>query len=196
MSLLLVLPHDEVVPFITDQFNRKTFAIWGYLGLNILLIAIIITVGALDISNEAMSFWGILKYFGIGSILVFTVLVIVHESLHGLAYKLVGAPKISFGANWRMFYFYAMADSFVTNRKSFVFIALLPFLVISILVLSVLPFAAVHWKWLWLGVLFVHTTACAGDFAMLGFYEQYRHAGELLTYDDVSEKRSYFYVRE
>ena len=195
-SLLLVLPHDEMAPFISEQFSGKTMAVRGYLALNFLLVAIILLIATFDIRNEAIDIWSVMKYFGAGSILFFIVLVIIHEGLHGLAYKLVGAPKISFGANWRMFYFYAVADRFVIRRKSFIFIALIPFVVISVLVLAAMFVAPIHWKWLLFGILFIHTTACAGDFAMLGFYERYRNAREMLTYDDVSEKRSYFYLKE
>ncbi len=195
-SLLLMLHHDEILPFVEKQITSKTVTIRTYLGLNILLLAIILLVATLDIWHGQASFWEVMKFFGLGAILVFIILIPVHEGLHGLAYKLAGAPKISFGANWRMFYFYAVADQFVTNKKSFIFIALLPFAVISILTLSFLFFVPIAMKWVMLGVLFMHTAACAGDFAMLSFYEQNRHVKELLTYDDVAQKRSYFYVRE
>ena len=195
-TLLLMLPHDEIMPFVENQIKSKTATIRTYFGLNILLAAIIILIATLDIWKDRASLWEVLEYFGLGSLLVFVVLIPVHEGLHGLAYKLTGAPKISFGANWRMFYFYAVADQFVADKKSFIFIALLPFAVISILIIPSLFFVALTMKWILLGVLFMHTAACVGDFAMLSFYEQNRQAKELLTYDDVSQKRSFFYVRE
>ena len=195
-TLLLMLPHDEIMPFVENQIKSKTATIRLYFALNILLAATVLLIATLNIWQNRIGFWEVLEYFGMGSLLVFIVLIPIHEGLHGLAYKITGAPKISFGANWRMFYFYAVADQFVANKKSFIFIALLPFAIISILIVPFLFFVALAIKWILLGVLFMHTAACVGDFAMLSFYEQNRHAKELLTYDDVSQKRSYFYVRE
>lgn len=195
-SLLLVLGHDEMIPFIADQFKKKPMVVRLYLGVNILLGILLVAFAALDISEEKIAVEQLILRFFTVPILSFFALVILHESLHGLAYWLVGAQNISFGANWRKCYFYAVADQFVTKRDAFLFVALLPFVVISVLVMAPMPFVDVHWKWSLLGVLFLHTAACSGDFAMLGFYERYRSSSELITFDDVSEKRSYFFVKE
>ncbi len=194
--LLLMLPHDEIMPFVEEQFRNKSAIIKVYIGLNILLLAAMIVVAKFDISNGLIGGFSILKYIGVGALLVFTVGIPLHEGLHGLAYKLSGAPKISFGGNWRKFYFYAVADQFVANKVSFFFVALLPFVAINAFSLIPVFFVEISAKWILLGILFFHTTACAGDFAMLGFYEQHRHCKELLTFDDVEGKQSYFYARE
>lgn len=195
-TLLLMLPHDNALSFVEKQIRGKTVIVRTYIIFNLLLLTTILLLAALDIWQGHLTFLVLLKYFGIGSILVFTVLIPVHEGLHGLAYKIIGAPEISFGANWRKFYFYAVANRFLVNKKAFLFVALLPFLVISLVVLALLIFATVHLKWALLSIFLLHSAACAGDFAMLGFYEEHRYAKELLTYDDVEQKRSYFYVRE
>ncbi len=195
-SLLLMLPHDDILPFVEKQFYSKTVIIRTFLALNVLLLAMAIGLAAFDIWHGRLTFWDILSYLSIGTLIVFTIMIPVHEGLHGLAYKLVGAPTISFGVNWKKFYFFAVADRFIVARKPFTFIALLPFATISLLGLATLAVGSLPVRWIAIGVLLMHTTACAGDFAMLSFYEQYRHARELLTYDDVSQKRSYFYVRE
>lgn len=193
--LLLILPHDNLLPFLQEQLSSKSRTIYYYIGLHIVILASIIVIGAMDISTGMISWNGIFKSFGLGALLVFTVLIIIHEGIHGLAYKIAGAPKISFGVNWRKLYFYAAADQFVVSRKSFLFIALAPFIVISSVSLAGLFFAGVSLKWVLLSVLLVHTGACAGDFAMLAFYEKHRHVGKLLTFDDVERKISYFYVK-
>lgn len=195
-SLLLLLPHDDILPFVERQFKSKTLTIRCYLALNILLVLSTLAIAILDIWQGFLGFWTVLKYFGIGSLLVFTILIPVHEGLHGLAYKIVGAPKISFGVNWRMFYFYAVADRFISDRKSFKFIALTPFICISLFAIIAIIFGSIAVKWVSIGVLVFHATACAGDFAMLSFYEEYQDAEELLTYDDVSQRQSYFYLKE
>ena len=195
-SLLLVLPHNDILPFISKYLNIKTGIMQFYFGFLVFITIGLLGWAAWDILQSQIGFWRLLKYFALGSLPIFILLIPLHEGLHGLAYLLVGAKKISFGANLKMFYFYAVADRYITQRGSFVFIALLPFIFISLVTIVAMFFVPIHWKWLLIGVLFIHTTACAGDFAMLGFYENYRHAKDLLTYDDVQEKRSYFYVRE
>jgi len=194
--LLLMLHHEEILPFVEGQFQRKPAAIKVFIGLNIFLLIALGLLAKLDISTGLLSGMAILKYIGLGALIAFTILIPVHEALHGLGYKLCGADHISFGANWRKFYFYAVADQFITGRSAFTFIALLPFLAISILAGAALLFVAVNLKWVLLSILFFHTTACAGDFALLGFFEEHKHDGEMLTYDDVEAKRSYFFSRE
>ena len=195
-SLLLVLHHDEILPFVSKHINTKTAALRFYFGFLLAISLGMLGWAVLDVKNELITIWALLKFFFLGAVPVFFILIPLHEAIHGVAYKIAGAPKISFGANWRMFYFYAVADKFIANRKAFIFVALLPFIIINLSALVSLAFVPVIWKWLLIGVLFIHTTACAGDFAMLGFYEEYRHADDLLTYDDVKERRSYFYLRE
>ncbi|HHM21732.1 MAG TPA: DUF3267 domain-containing protein [Bacteroidetes bacterium] len=195
-SLLLVLPHDDILSFLSKYLHANTLTMRVYFGLLLLLAAIQVSVAALDVHSGQLDFWALLKYFCIGALPGFLVLVPLHEGLHGLAYKLSGAGKISFGVNWRFFYFYAVADRFVASRRVFVFVALFPFIVISLLLIIPLFFVPLPCKWVLMGALFLHTTACAGDFAMMAFYEHYRQAKELLTFDVVAEKRSYFYVRE
>ncbi len=191
-----MLSHDEIMPFVEEQFRNKSTVIKAYIGLNILLFVLLVFLGENDFSNGLIGGLSILKYIGIGALLVFTVGIPVHEGLHGLAYKLSGAPKISYGANWRKFYFFAAADKFVASKTSFTFIALLPFVAINLFVIVPVSFVPLYLKWVLLGILFFHTTACAGDFAMLGFYEKHKHCKELLTFDDVQAKQSYFYARE
>ena len=195
-SLLLMLPHDGIFSFVQEQFSNRTCILKGYIWLNILLMAGMVLLGMAEIWTGKTALFSILKYLGIGTLAVLTVLIPVHEAIHGLAYKLVGAPSVSYGANWEKYYFYAVADRFVVKQKFFTFIALLPFVLISLVSLTAVFFVSIELKWMFLGILFVHTTACAGDFAMLGFYEKHRQYSELLTFDDVKEKRTYFYVRE
>ncbi|MCB0522069.1 MAG: DUF3267 domain-containing protein [Lewinellaceae bacterium] len=193
---LLVVSHNDLLPFIQEQFSSGTWTIRSYLALLIVLLSGIVLFGWIDIVNGAISWGTLLKYMGLGTLLVFTLIIPLHEGLHGLAYKIAGAPKVSYGVNWRKFYFYAVADRFVIDRKAFYFIGLLPFLVVSVLSILLMFFVPVQFKWLLISVLFMHTGACAGDIALFSFYEQHKNYKELLTFDDVEKKLSFFYVRE
>lgn len=124
---------------------------------------------------------------------VFMVPVIpVHELLHGIAFKLMGAKKLIFGVNWKEMVFYVTVDKFVLDRKQFYFLALTPFAVLSLALFPLLfssnPFIA------WLGSLFllIHTMCCIGDFALMAYFSKGKGV-EIYTYDDVSTKISYFF---
>jgi hypothetical protein len=195
-NLLLMLPHDDLLPFLQEQISARSKTMRYFLALNALLIAGMAVIAVLDVRQGLIGWSGILKNFGLGTLLVFTILIAVHEGIHGLAYKMAGAPEISFGVSWRKFYFYAVANKFIVNHTAFLLIALAPFAVISAVVIGGLFFADVWMKWVLLTILFMHTGACAGDFAMLAFYEKHRHLGKILTFDDVDKKISYFYVKD
>ena len=194
--LLLLLPHDDLLPFMQEQITGRSRTMRGYFLMNILMLAVLGLIAYQDMKNGQMGWDDLLKSFGLGTLLVFTVLIVVHEAIHGIAYKLMGAPAVSYGVNWRKFYFYAVADRFVAGRKDFIFVAIAPFVVVSVVMIILSFFVPLELKWVLFSVLFMHTGACAGDFAMLGFYEQNRHFSEMLTFDDVNRKISYFYVKD
>ncbi|MFQ5445494.1 MAG: DUF3267 domain-containing protein, partial [Saprospiraceae bacterium] len=179
-----------------EQIFRSSFTMKFFWTLQVVLL-LTMAVAAIHDVQAGLLGWGLLfRQLGAGTLLVFTVLIIVHEAIHGLAYKLVGAPEVSFGVNWRMLYFYAVAANFVVSRRRFIFVGLAPFVVVTIATIVALFVAPAQLKWVLWGVLLMHTGACAGDFALLGFYEQYRHCPEMLTFDDVENKTSWFFVRE
>lgn len=193
---LLMLRHDELLPFIQEQMRNRTWTMRGYFLLNFVLVGFLVWQVMADVQGDRLAMGKILQYFVLGTFLVFTLFIPCHEGIHGLAYKIVGAPKVSFGANWRKFYFYAIADQFVASRKVFIFIALAPFVVLSAFLLCSIGLASPAFRWLWYGALLMHTGACVGDFAMLSFYEKHRNFSEILTFDDVEEQRSFFYMKD
>jgi hypothetical protein len=193
---LLVLDYRELLPFIQEQFSHRTASIRAYLAFNVVLLLGMVFFAWIDVANGKISWGGCARWAGLGTLLVFTVLIPLHEGLHGFAYKIVGAPKVSYGVNWQKFYFYAVADRFVLNRRAFLFVGLLPFIVVSALAIAWMFLAPVHIKWMLAAILFMHTGACAGDFALVSFFERHKTYKELLTFDDVEKKLSYFYVKE
>lgn len=194
-QLLLILPHDNLLPFISEQLNSKSNTLRWYFLFNILLLLTLVVLAYRDVKNGLTGWDELLKYFGLGTFLAFTLIIVLHEAIHGIAYKLHGASKVSYGVNWRKFYFYAVADRFVAGRRTFTFVALAPFVFISALCIILAIFSPIELKWVLLSILLMHTGACAGDFALLGFYERHRHFSELLTFDDLERKISYFYFK-
>ncbi len=50
----------------------------------------------------------------------FTIIIPVHEGIHAIVYKMLGAKNIRFGADVKKMIFYATADKYVTTRKKFI----------------------------------------------------------------------------
>ncbi len=194
-KLLLTLRHNNLLPFIQQYVFERSVTMMVFWGLNLLLLLALIWLGWSDISSGLVSWAILLKNVGLALLLLLTLIIVLHEAVHGLAYLMVGAKRVSFGMNLQEFYFYAIADRFVLSRPAFVFVALAPFIVISALLIGGLFCIGTEWKWLFYSLLFFHSGACVGDFAMLAFYEKHREFSELLTYDDRKEGLSYFYVK-
>ena len=116
----------------------------------------------------------------------------LHEFIHVLAYKSQGAENTSYDANLKKFYFLAVADRFVANRKEFQIVALAPFIVISSILITCLFFTGPLWSMTVLGVLLTHTAFCSGDFGLLSYFA-YHKDKEVVTYDDKGSKISFFY---
>jgi hypothetical protein len=128
--------------------------------------------------------WGVLA----GSILIIP----FHEVLHGMAYKLVGAPTITYGADFRQMLFYVAADRFVINSREFAVVALAPFVVINLVCLLLMIFLPVQWMIFFLSLLLLHNIMCIGDFAMLSYFSKNSRL-KLFTFDDHKQKVSYIF---
>ncbi len=189
---LAKLPYTDMIPFMQSIFQQRTNrVVRSYLALNAVLLVGLTAIGAYQLGVQYVTFSTLFTHLFIGFGITFTLLIPVHEAIHGIAYKLAGAPRVSYGGNWRKFYFYAVADRFVVGSKAFHRVALAPFLAISVACVMgavLLP----SWQWVAWGVLLLHTGACAGDFGMLAFYQQHQ-GGRIFTFDDVAAQTAYFY---
>jgi hypothetical protein len=192
---LEVLPYEEMIPFIQREFTYPTPLIRVYIALNVLILMLMLVLGYLQVSSGKIEIGQIFDAASLGLAASLTLLIPIHEAIHGIAYKLAGAPKISFGGNCRKLYFYAVADRFVIGKRDFWWVAIAPFLVITLLSFVALFFVSLPLQWFFLGVLLLHTGACAGDFGMLAFYQRFP-AGELYTFDDVTAKKAYFFQQK
>jgi len=121
-------------------------------------------------------------------------LVPLHEYIHVLAYKSQGAKNTSYDSNIKKFFFLALADKFVAAKNEFRIVALAPFASITSILLLLLTISSYSWTLTILGILLCHTAMSSGDFALLSYFEFHRDK-EVVTYDNVEEKTSYFYGR-
>jgi hypothetical protein len=194
-QLLDRLHYDDIVDFATEYVRKRTRSMFIYLVLIIVFFILQWSAFLFGIFARDMNTVSLLKQFLYGLIISLTIVIPLHELIHALGYFLLGARKIRFGAVLKHFAFYAVADDFVANRNAFIFLALSPFIVVSMLNLAGFIFVHGYASYTYISVLFFHATMCAGDFAMLSYFEFHRDK-ELYTFDEVDKKTSYFYYKK
>ncbi len=189
-QLLTELGHKDLAPFCaTFYWRERSWLTWSHCAFSLALWVFWIEMGIQQ--QLALSTW--MVSFGY-AVICFVVLVPFHEALHGLVYKAIGATDVRYNISLRQFYAYAIAHNFVADHRQFAWVALAPFLVISML----LVMAAAFWpplRFVLVGTLLVHTAGTSGDFAMLNYLWLNRHQ-EVFTYDDAVSHTSYFYGRQ
>ncbi len=112
-----------------------------------------------------------------------------------MGYKISGAKHVTYKAVWKKLIFYAMADRFVTKKIPFILLAIAPFVIInSTLGLCFFLFPS-SYHWYLLGALFIHTSGCSGDFAMISYFYTFWDQ-DPVTYDHITGKESYFLVKK
>lgn len=92
----------------------------------------------------------------------------VHERIHAVTYKAIGAPKVRFIAEWRKGLILTIADRFVVNQREYLWLAIAPLLVISA-ALGGLYFLTPEYNLFIAGLLCFRTLSCVGDIAIVNF---------------------------
>ena len=188
------LKHDEIKPFITDELAANQG--WARIANMFQLLGIFAFI--LGLFKAFMPFYTgreyiYLVYLFAGVVFLFTVGVVLHELIHALAYRYVGAKNISFGLNLKKFLFYVQADGEVLNYAQFKIVALAPAIVIGFLSVAG---AAVFYNqplfYFFLSVFALHSLCCGGDFGLLCFFQN-RPNDEIVTFDIKEEGKTYFY---
>jgi cellulose synthase/poly-beta-1,6-N-acetylglucosamine synthase-like glycosyltransferase len=200
--LLESFPIDEMMAFVQRELNIKPkqpekpisrstrFLRLGTMMLLSGLFGYVLAYSLLsgvDKQTIASGFWQL----GAGFMAFFLILPI-HEFIHGLAFKRLGAPRVGYGWAPKSLMVYAYSQNFPATMREVAFVAIMPFLVITTALLVgwvVWPSYSVFW----ITLLLVHTGGCLGDFALINYWYKNRHR-VIYTYDDVEgEKRSYFF---
>lgn len=192
--LLDTLSHEELIPFVKTYLKKKTKYSNFYSFINVLIFIISVIYFIFCHSTYEYTLGKMFSYFSIGIAIAFA-LIPVHEYIHVLAYKKQGAKNTSYGVNLKKFYFMALADKFVANKKDFEIIALAPFVVISLVLILLFFLLPNLWTFTIFGTFLTHTAMCSGDFGLLSYFELMKDK-QVLTYDDLENKLSYFYGKE
>jgi hypothetical protein len=123
------------------------------------------------------------------------VLIVIHELIHALAYKFVGATHLSFGMNLKQFVFYVQADKQILNYKQFRLVALAPALVVSSLsIIAMLVFYQHAVFYFFIPIFAFHSVFSGGDFGLLCFFSN-RNDKDIVTFDIKAEGKTYFYAK-
>ena len=109
-ELLLIMDFQDMIPFVFTQIKRRGIMSFLYGLVNLLMAAFILFFLGRGLLSGTLSgkiiLMQLVSGFLAGSILVIP----AHELIHGLAYRLLGARKIHFGADLKQFIFFVTAD--------------------------------------------------------------------------------------
>ena len=193
-SQVEILAYDEVVPFVfknIKQFNTSTIIFYAS---NAVFLIFLLMYVLNSLFNGEYSLWHLL-YSGLLGFIVFPILLVpLHEILHAAVYKLIGAARIKIGMSLSQYLFYVTADKFVAGFYEMIFVALVPFVLISSLLVYLFLTLDSNMSTALLMSLFAHGTMCIGDFAVLSFFFE-NGRSKLLTFDLHEEKTAYFYLK-
>jgi hypothetical protein len=191
--LLDEISYNQLMPFVKLYLSKKNFSSLFFTCIYLLFfIAFIMLAFFYKITLHVSAGIELLQL--LYGILLALFLIPLHELIHMLAYKAQGAQKTWVYVNLRKFYFLAIADKFVANRKEFIVVVLAPFVIITLSLLALLFFLSPLWQLTVLGAIVTHSICCAGDFGLLSYLEVHRNK-QLITLDDKQKNSTFFYYR-
>ncbi len=191
--LLDKMPHNELVPFVKKYIHQRTVFSAAYFGLLVISFCVLVFFCIKYHRTDRLPAGLALAAAARGIALAF-LLIPLHEFIHVIAYRLMGARQTSYDVHLKKFYFLALAHRFVASKKEFIIVALAPVVVISFALLIVSFFTSHTLTITLLATITAHASCCTGDFALLSYFNAHRHL-DIVTYDDGDEKISYFYGR-
>ena len=190
-SQILELDFDDMIPFVLSNIKKKGLMSCLFVAINVIGLFSIGVFSIWSIYTGWIPWFGFLIQLFLGILAGSIIVIPFHELLHGLAYKILGAKKIKFGANLQQFFFFVSADRFLVNRKELYFLALLPFGVLNLALLMVALLWLPQYTILFGYLLLSHNLMCIGDFAITNYVMNEKE--EVFTYDEPENKKSYFY---
>lgn len=189
---ILVVPYNDLITFIFEYLKKNTRLMVFFWSVCLIFLLFAVSIRF----NISGYFSGLnIFYHSILGLIVFPIICIpMHELLHIIPYYFSGARNIRIGMDLKQYLFYVTAHRYVASPVQFKIVAIIPFITISIVTVFLVLLLPGLWKWSLSLFLFVHTTMCAGDFALLNFYFL-NHEKKIYTWDDANLKIAYFYEK-
>ncbi len=192
-ELIAQLNHRQIKEFVIDQLSEGGWLIKSYMVYQVLMILIGVFFLVRSIIDAFQGFLAPIYYTFAALFFCFSVLIVIHELLHGTALKFIGAPKVTYGAYLKKFIFYAEADQFVINKKQFAAVALTPLLTIKLITITGIIILVNQPAYYFpLIIMCAHSLFCAGDIGLLSVFYKYGRS-EIYTFDVKSDKTSFFF---
>ena len=195
-ELLTEVSHQKLREFVVEQITEEKYVIRIYSIYQVIMVMLFTFLLTRGIVLSIKGHSELLISVGLAIVFSLSALIVIHELLHALAYLLTGARKISFGVIPKKFIFYALADRQVITKRAFHIVALAPFVVVKLICfIGVIEFYNDQLMYFFLSVMCLHSLFCAGDIAMLAFYNIHK-GKEIYNFDNKSEGKTYFYSRK
>lgn len=184
------MTHASLAEFVIEYFlRRRSWVTRAHHAMTIATVAAIVYVAM----TTGRSWKWCLADFGLAFVALVVVILPLHELLHAAAYRMAGASDIRWDYSTRLLAVWVIAHRFVATGGPFVFVALLPFVVLNAALIAgaiLFPQYAVFL----LCVLLWHIHGSMGDWSLLNFIWIHRDRG-FWTFDDAEAGKSYFYGR-
>jgi len=195
-DLIAAVEHHEIKDFVVKQVigDQKLIPAFTIYQTLMLMAGLFFVTRAIMLAYKGNPAY---LFVTLGTLLFcFTLLVVIHELLHGMALKISGAPNVRYGGIFRKFMFYAEADRFVLGRKSFLFVALTPLVIVQLVAAAgIIVWFSHPVVYFFLMLMSVHSFFCAGDVALATLFLRYP-GREVFTYDSKEEKKSFYFVEK
>ncbi|PTN10426.1 DUF3267 domain-containing protein [Mangrovibacterium marinum] len=193
-ELLREIDHHRIKAFILEQVHQPGRLMRWYGVYQVVMMLLYLLLFGMSVVPACHGNWKPLMWMGAALLFALSLLIVLHELLHALAYWHSGVRKLKAGALWRKFIFYVAADRQVVDYPVFRRVAWAPF--VGVKLLTLVP-GLLLWgypsAYFFFSLMCIHSLFCAGDVAMLSFYE--RHSGLVIyNFDDLSEGKTFFYV--
>ena len=183
------IAHEDIIPSIQAYLRLPSPVRTAYWLVNALILGSICTLWYATKTPLIQSLPNLCSGMALGYILILP----VHEWVHALTYRWLGAGEVKVVYRWRNMTAYCVADRFVVSMREFVGICLAPFVLVNAALVVAIAVVGGFWPVLW-GMLLLHVGACSGDIAFVNL--AWIHRGEQVsTYDDVAKARSFFFAR-
>lgn len=195
-ELMTEVSHQDLKEFVVAQISQEKLIIRTYSIYQLIMVLLFMFFLSKSVILAIKGFPEMLIPIVFAIVFSLSILIIVHELLHALAYLLIGARKISFGAIIKKFVFYALADRQVISQGAFRIVALAPFVVVKLACLiGIVILFNQQLMYFFVTVMCLHSLFCAGDIAMLAFYRIHKDK-EIYNFDDKAKGKTYFYCRK
>jgi len=194
-ELVAKLNHVQIKEFVIGQLTKDGRIVFLYMIYQFLMLVLGIFFLTRSVVLACQNYLQPLYISLLTIVFCFSLLIVIHEGIHGIALKITGAKKVQYGGYIRRFIFYAEADRHVLNRKQFAFVALLPLVIVQIVtVVGIIFLFHQPWVYFWIILMSAHSLFCAGDIGLLSLFYRDKNS-EIYTFDVKSEKTSYYYKR-